>query len=311
MAQYTDGTVFFTQTDHLGSTRLLTGYPTSSISACYDYYPFGEIISCGATGDQSQKFTGYLRDSETNLDDANARYFASSLGRFMSPDPSGLYFADPTDPQTLNLYSYVGNSPLTMVDPTGMDGINDTDELCEIYNECGNLPVIYSTAICGLACAPAAPTLYFPTQPGGCSTITIDGATEPCTGAPPINIGPSGGGGGAAGGSVPSAPTVSGNQPQSPSQQKTPDEWDVYTKCNQQAMAASGPTTDERTVWATIYGAVFGLFTGESTTAVLKGAGGGFVFDQLARSTVYDSHLSTCMAENGYPNFSTSMMGTF
>ncbi|MGH9687972.1 MAG: RHS repeat domain-containing protein [Candidatus Acidiferrales bacterium] len=120
-AQYTDGTVLFAQTDHLGSTRLLTGYPTPSIGACYDYYPFGEIISCGATGDQSQKFTGYLRDTETNLDDANARYFASSLGLFMSPDPSGLSFADPTDPQTLNLYSYVRNSPLMYTDPTGRD----------------------------------------------------------------------------------------------------------------------------------------------------------------------------------------------
>ncbi len=119
-AQYTDGTVLFTQTDHLGSTRLLTGYPTPGISACYDYYPFGEIISCGATGDQPQKFTGYLRDSETNLDDANARYFGSSLGRFMSPDPENAG-ADIMAPQSWNMYNYATNNPLSMTDPTGMD----------------------------------------------------------------------------------------------------------------------------------------------------------------------------------------------
>jgi hypothetical protein len=38
----------------------------------------------------------------------------------MSPDPSGLYFADPTNPQSLNLYSYVLNNPLANTDPDGL-----------------------------------------------------------------------------------------------------------------------------------------------------------------------------------------------
>jgi hypothetical protein len=42
------------------------------------------------------------------------------MGRFSSPDPSGLYYADPTNPQTLNLYSYVVNNPLRFVDRTGL-----------------------------------------------------------------------------------------------------------------------------------------------------------------------------------------------
>lgn len=37
----------------------------------------------------------------------------------MSGDPLGGYI---TDPQTLNKYSYVGNNPINMVDPSGMDG---------------------------------------------------------------------------------------------------------------------------------------------------------------------------------------------
>ena len=47
----------------------------------------------------------------------------------MSPDPSGLAYADISNPQSLNLYSYAQNNPLTNVDPTGMDCIhinNDT-----------------------------------------------------------------------------------------------------------------------------------------------------------------------------------------
>jgi hypothetical protein len=43
------------------------------------------------------------------------------MGRFLSPDPSQLFFADPTNPQSLNLYSYGWNNPLTNIDPSGMD----------------------------------------------------------------------------------------------------------------------------------------------------------------------------------------------
>jgi len=41
----------------------------------------------------------------------------------MSPDPSQLYYADPTNPQSLNLYSYAQNNPLVNVDPNGLDCI--------------------------------------------------------------------------------------------------------------------------------------------------------------------------------------------
>jgi RHS repeat-associated protein len=137
---YTNSTTYFAITDQLGSTRLMTGYPSPTIAECDDYYPFGERISCGANGVTPFEFAGYLRDSETNLDDANARYFASALGRFMSPDPSGLSLQNPADPQTLNLYSYVRNNPLTETDPTGLDGTDGGGDngACEltVINPC-------------------------------------------------------------------------------------------------------------------------------------------------------------------------------
>jgi RHS repeat-associated protein len=67
------------------------------------------------------RFTGKERDNESGLDYFGARYYGSSMSRFMSPDPSGLSFADPENPQSLNLYSYVRNNPLTNTDPTGME----------------------------------------------------------------------------------------------------------------------------------------------------------------------------------------------
>ena len=66
-------------------------------------------------------FTGKERDAESGLDNFEARYYGSSMGRFMSPDPAGLYYANPLNPQSLNLYSYVLNNPLIFTDPHGLD----------------------------------------------------------------------------------------------------------------------------------------------------------------------------------------------
>src|SRR5215208_3445683 len=85
--------------------------------------PFGEEVYEGRQGyggdSVRQRFTGYERDSETNLDYAQARYYASIQGRFSSPDPL-LASGRPAQPQTWNRYSYVLNNPLRMTDPTGM-----------------------------------------------------------------------------------------------------------------------------------------------------------------------------------------------
>src|SRR5713226_5333807 len=52
-----------------------------------------------------------------------ARYYGSSLGRFMMPDwaakPTAVPYAYFGDPQSLNLYSYVRNNPLAKADPDG------------------------------------------------------------------------------------------------------------------------------------------------------------------------------------------------
>jgi RHS repeat-associated protein len=118
-------TTTFYHGDQIGSTRLLTagtGWPVASDT----YYPYG--LESGGTSALSApgnanhyKFTGKERDAESGLDYFGARYYGSSMGRFMSPDPSGLAFANPYNPQSLNLYSYVLNNPLINIDPTGKD----------------------------------------------------------------------------------------------------------------------------------------------------------------------------------------------
>ena len=62
--------------------------------------------------------TGKERDQESGNDYFGARYYGSSMGRFLSPDDVGGHIENP---QTLNLYSYVANNPLSRTDPTGHD----------------------------------------------------------------------------------------------------------------------------------------------------------------------------------------------
>lgn len=66
------------------------------------------------------RYTGKERDIESGNDYVGARYFGNIMGRFMSPDPSGLTYADQSNPQSLNLYAYALNNPLKYTDPTGM-----------------------------------------------------------------------------------------------------------------------------------------------------------------------------------------------
>jgi RHS repeat-associated protein len=62
--------------------------------------------------------TGKERDAESGNDYFGARYSASSVGRWMSPDES-LDGAIMELPQTWNKYSYEYNRPLYGTDPDG------------------------------------------------------------------------------------------------------------------------------------------------------------------------------------------------
>jgi len=79
-------------------------------------------VSIG-NGASSRQFAGKERDSESGLDYFWARYYGSALGRFTSPDwsarPQPVPYAELSNPQSLNLYSYVQNNPLKNRDADG------------------------------------------------------------------------------------------------------------------------------------------------------------------------------------------------
>jgi RHS repeat-associated protein len=110
----------WTATDWLGSERVRTDSSGNLIGA-FESLPFGngQVTLSGSDNDNIH-FTGKERDVESGLDYFGARYYSSSMGRFSIPDPSGLAYADQSNPQSLNLYSYALNNPLKNTDPTGL-----------------------------------------------------------------------------------------------------------------------------------------------------------------------------------------------
>jgi RHS repeat-associated protein len=112
----------------------------------HDYLPFGEELTTqgarspqlGYVGDSvRQKFTSKERDNETGLDYFEARYYASTQGRFTSIDPYNIVmerqFATDakkaesqfttylSNPQRWARYTYALNNPLLYTDPHGED----------------------------------------------------------------------------------------------------------------------------------------------------------------------------------------------
>ena len=133
------GRRFFSE-DHLGSTRLITD-AGGAVLERHDYRPFGDEVTftagqvranvAGYGVDQATrvKFTGKERDAESGLDFFGARYLSSAQGRWMIPDwsaaPTAVPYSQFSDPQTLNLYAYVRDNPLSKADPDGHgDGIS-------------------------------------------------------------------------------------------------------------------------------------------------------------------------------------------
>ncbi len=122
LATYMNGTTYFVHSDWLGNERLRTQVDRTPYSS-WTNLPFGE--GTNAPDPSPLHFTGKERDSETGFDYFGARYYGSVAGRFISTDwdskPVGVPFADLSAPQSLNLYAYAGNNPISRIDSDGHD----------------------------------------------------------------------------------------------------------------------------------------------------------------------------------------------
>ena len=131
----TGNTLYFVHTDHLGSVSAVTcgnsgacpgGFALRAVVGRQYYRPYGGPRGATVSLPTDRAFTGQVRDA-TGLDYFKARYFSSSLGRFISADS---IVPGAGNPQNLNRYTFVLGNPLKYTDPTGHSP-------CKGHGKCG------------------------------------------------------------------------------------------------------------------------------------------------------------------------------
>ena len=124
--------VYYVHTDHLDSPRKVTRPSDNAMVWRWDADPFGLIDPASGLGPNENpsglgsftynlRFPGQYYDSETTLNYNYHRYYGSALGRYVQSDPVGLAGGFGT-------YTYVGNSPVSSIDPAGLYRLINTTE---------------------------------------------------------------------------------------------------------------------------------------------------------------------------------------
>ncbi len=121
---------YYLHGDRLGSASLITAggdgpEAAGTVLREQRYSPFGTAETTVAGADAvSNGFTGQEQDDDTGLTNMGGRLYDSLTGRFLTPDP-----INPAAgwSQGFDAYSYVLNSPLNFVDPSGFDPVDTSD----------------------------------------------------------------------------------------------------------------------------------------------------------------------------------------
>lgn len=113
-----EGGIAFYTFDGISSVSELT-LLSHIVAAAYAYLPFGELAAISPNFAERFRFVGGfgLIADTPSLVQMGARFYDSSIGRFLSMDPLGIMSGE------ANWYRYAANSPVVQIDPLGLQPI--------------------------------------------------------------------------------------------------------------------------------------------------------------------------------------------
>jgi RHS repeat-associated protein len=146
VSQRSGGSVHYYLVDGQGSVRQLTD-ANGGVTDTWTYTAFGEeLVRTGPTPNEF-RYVGEQWDPNTGLYNNRARWMDPSIGRFVSSDQ---YFGDVQSLSNLHRYLYVGNSPVSSIDPSGYWGISEAIITSEQSATNINLrPIVGNSCNCG------------------------------------------------------------------------------------------------------------------------------------------------------------------
>jgi RHS repeat-associated protein len=113
--------------DHLGSPRVVVNTSSGAVAARMQYDEFGNVTYETSPVFIPFGFAGGLYDRQTRLLRFGARDYDPRIGRWTTKDPIGFGGNDS------NLYSYVYNDPINLIDPSGLDAITSDPHALSIF----------------------------------------------------------------------------------------------------------------------------------------------------------------------------------
>jgi RHS repeat-associated protein len=127
LARYLDGvtvkgsTSYRVVVDHLGTPRLLVSSTTGTVGQRLDFNEWGNVTADSSAGFQVIGFAGGIYDPDTGLVRFGARDYDPMVGRWTAKDPIRF------DGDDSNLYRYVLDDSVNLVDPIGKAGSGPTN----------------------------------------------------------------------------------------------------------------------------------------------------------------------------------------
>jgi RHS repeat-associated protein len=115
----TNGEIYFLGNDRIGTPIILTDLTNTVVWEAV-YEPFGNAeINPNSSVECNLRFKGQYYDQESGFHYNYHRYYISSSGRYLTPDPIGLK-------GSINLFEYVANNPINYIDPLGLEKVTLT-----------------------------------------------------------------------------------------------------------------------------------------------------------------------------------------